>query len=146
MVGEKIRYYRQKMGYTQEEVASRLHVTRQTLSKWEKNLSVPDADLLVHLAEILGTDTNVLLGISSPAEQETVPLTENAVAQQLANIAEQMAVRNRRAKRVWKSLGIIAAAVLFFTLLGCILLSVTETEPVQGPVEIVSFEEGHVSE
>ena len=54
MLGERIRALRQKKGYTQEEIASRLHVTRQTISKWEKNYSVPDADLQVKLAEVLG--------------------------------------------------------------------------------------------
>ena len=39
MLGENIKIYRQKKGYTQEEVANRLHVTRQTISKWEKNYS-----------------------------------------------------------------------------------------------------------
>ena len=52
MLGEKIKTYRQKKGYTQEEVANRLHVTRQTISKWEKNYSVPDAEVLVKLADV----------------------------------------------------------------------------------------------
>ena len=47
MIGENIKTYRQKKGYTQEEVANRLHVTRQTISKWEKNYSVPDAEVFV---------------------------------------------------------------------------------------------------
>lgn len=53
MLGENIKTYRQKKGYTQEEVANRLHVTRQTISKWEKNNSVPDAEVLVKLADVL---------------------------------------------------------------------------------------------
>ena len=53
MIGENIKTYRQKKGYTQEEVANRLHVTRQTISKWEKNNSVPDAEVLVKLADVL---------------------------------------------------------------------------------------------
>ena len=47
MLGENIKIYRQKKGYTQEEVANRLHVTRQTISKWEKNYSVPDVEVFV---------------------------------------------------------------------------------------------------
>ena len=53
MIGENIKTYRQKKGYTQEEVANRLHVTRQTISKWEKNYSIPDAEVLVKLADVL---------------------------------------------------------------------------------------------
>ena len=44
---------RKQKGFSQEELATRLHVVRQTISKWEKNLSVPDADTLIRLAEIL---------------------------------------------------------------------------------------------
>jgi putative transcriptional regulator len=43
-------------GTTKEEIANRLHVTRQTISKWEKNYSVPDVEILVKLAEILGNN------------------------------------------------------------------------------------------
>ena len=42
MIGENIKTYRQKKGYTQEEVANRLHVTRQTISKWEMGETLPD--------------------------------------------------------------------------------------------------------
>ena len=52
MLGENIKTYRQKKGYTQEEVANRLHVTRQTISKWKKKYSVPDAEVLVKLADV----------------------------------------------------------------------------------------------
>lgn len=60
MLGENIKTYRQKKGYTQEEVANRLHVTRQTISKWEKNYSVPDAEVLVKLADVLATERGML--------------------------------------------------------------------------------------
>ena len=43
-------------------MAARLHVVRQTISKWEKNLSVPDADTLIRLAEILEVSVSELLG------------------------------------------------------------------------------------
>ena len=53
MLSDNLKRYRQKKGFTQEELAMRLHVVRQTVSKWEKGLSVPDADLLQRLAEVL---------------------------------------------------------------------------------------------
>ena len=53
MFGENLKTLRKKKGFSQEELATRLHVVRQTISKWEKNLSVPDADTLIRLAEIL---------------------------------------------------------------------------------------------
>ena len=53
---------RKQKGFSQEELATRLHVVRQTISKWEKNLSVPDADTLIRLAEILEVSVSELLG------------------------------------------------------------------------------------
>ena len=61
MLGENIKTYRQKKGYTQEEVADRLHVTRQTISKWEKNYSVPDAEVFVKLADVLEVQTQIVM-------------------------------------------------------------------------------------
>ena len=51
MLGENIRALRKAQGLSQQELAERLHVVRQTVSKWEQGLSVPDADMLVRLAE-----------------------------------------------------------------------------------------------
>ena len=53
MLGENIRALRKARGLSQQELAERLHVVRQTVSKWEQGLSVPDADMLVRLAECL---------------------------------------------------------------------------------------------
>ena len=61
MLGENIKTYRQKKGYTQEEVADRLHVTRQTISKWEKNYSVPDAEVFVKLADVLEVQRQIVM-------------------------------------------------------------------------------------
>ena len=46
MLQENIKVFRKERGLTQEELAIRLNVVRQTVSKWEKGLSVPDAELL----------------------------------------------------------------------------------------------------
>ena len=51
MLGENIKVLRKVKGLSQQELAERLHVVRQTVSKWEQGLSVPDADLLVRLAD-----------------------------------------------------------------------------------------------
>ena len=53
MLSERIKTLRKKKGMSQEELALELHVVRQTISKWENALSVPDADELIHLAETL---------------------------------------------------------------------------------------------
>ncbi len=103
MFAENLRALRKAKGLSQEELAARLHVVRQTVSKWEKGRSVPDADLLVRLAEELDTTAAALLGPEVPPEAEA-----GGTAEQLGRIAEQLAVKNRRARRIWR----IAAGVL----------------------------------
>ena len=91
MFSENLKAYRKAKGLTQEELAVRLHVVRQTVSKWEKGLSVPDADLLVRLAEVLEVSVSQLLGAGVPPEAPA-----DQVAEQLARINEQLAIKNRR--------------------------------------------------
>jgi transcriptional regulator with XRE-family HTH domain len=112
MLGENIKKYRQEKHFTQEVLAARLHATRQTISKWEKNYSVPDAEMLVRLAEILEVQPSQLLGTEGDGETQITPEKENALAEQLASIAEQMAINNRRSKRIWKTIGIVIAIII----------------------------------
>ena len=119
MFSENLKALRKQKGVTQEELASRLHVVRQTVSKWEQGRSVPDADLLVRLAEVLETTVAVLLG--SPVEE---PEDKDALAQALERLNETMAERNRRSRRIWKAvaivLGIMALLILFQFVLGMV--------------------------
>lgn len=62
MLNENIKTIRKSKGLSQEELAVKLHVVRQTISKWEQGLSVPDADMLISLSEALGTSVSTLLG------------------------------------------------------------------------------------
>lgn len=116
MFGENLKSIRKSKGYTQEELAIKLNVVRQTVSKWEKGLSVPDADILVRIAEVLDTDVSVLLGGSVEKEAD-----KDAVAEQLAKISEQAAIKNRRAKRIWKTVIIILSVIVIFNILLIIL-------------------------
>lgn len=109
MFNENLKTLRKQKGFSQEELASRLHVVRQTISKWEKNLSVPDADTLIRLAEILEVSVSELLGSKIETENENVT---NDVAEQLSRINEQLAMKNRRSRRIWKAIAIIL--VVFF--------------------------------
>ena len=62
MLKENIRTLRKSKGLSQEELAIKLNVVRQTVSKWEQGLSVPDAEILIKLAEVLDTTVSTLLG------------------------------------------------------------------------------------
>lgn len=125
MLQENIRAFRQKKGMTQEELASRLHVVRQTVSKWEKGLSVPDAELLIRLAEVLEVSVAQLLGGEAETATEDKP---DAMIEQLSRINEQLAIKNRRAKRLWKIvawiLGAIAALIILSLVFGVAVFGV----------------------
>lgn len=119
MLGENIRAARQKQGMTQAELAARLHVVRQTVSKWEKNLSVPDVQCLQELAQALQVSVSTLLGAAEePAAEST---TENQIANQLAQISEQMTIKNQRAHTLGKWLRGLLLAFLIGTILMLLL-------------------------
>lgn len=61
MLNENIKNLRKAKGISQEELAVRLNVVRQTVSKWERGISVPDSGMLISLAEELDTSVSVLL-------------------------------------------------------------------------------------
>lgn len=108
MLSENIRTIRKSKGLSQEELAARLHVVRQTVSKWEKGLSVPDADLLIALSEALDTPVSTLLGetVSAPEAGEL-----KAIAEKLETLNAQLAQR-RRAGRKAVRLSLIALCVV----------------------------------
>ncbi len=62
MLNENIKAIRKSKGLSQEELAIKLNVVRQTISKWEQGLSVPDADMLISMSEVLETPVSTLLG------------------------------------------------------------------------------------
>ena len=119
MFGENLKTLRKQKGFSQEELATRLHVVRQTISKWEKNLSVPDADTLIRLAEILEVSVSELLGAKIENEN-----TASDVAEQLSRINEQLAIKNRRSRRIWKIVTIILAAIVLINIFIAVFFSV----------------------
>lgn len=123
MFHENLKTMRKAKGYTQEELAIKLNVVRQTVSKWEKGLSVLDADALCKIVDVLDTDVSTLLG------EEIVEETDkSAVAQQLAKISEQLAMKNQRSKTIWKVVCIILFVIVVFYILAIVAFSVIATE------------------
>lgn len=133
MFHENLKALRKDRGLSQEDLAARLHVVRQTISKWEKGLSVPDAEMLLRLAEVLDTTVSRLLGAEIPADEAD----RDHLAEQLSRINEQLAVRNRRGRFILRLvLGILAAFAVFNILL--ILFSYGAFRSYQDPVQTVT--------
>ena len=115
MLNENIKALRKSKGLSQQDLADKLNVVRQTISKWEQGLSVPDSDLLIALSEALETPVSTLLG-------ETVPPSEadevKALSEKLEIINLQFARRKamRRSALHWLLIavcvGILAVAAV----------------------------------
>lgn len=133
MFHENLKALRKDRGLSQEELAVRLNVVRQTISKWEKGLSVPDAAMLIRLAEVLDTTVSRLLGADVPEDEAD----RDRLAEQLARINEQLAVRNRRGRFILRLvLGILAAFVVVNPLL--ILFSYGAFRAFQEPIQTIT--------
>ncbi len=121
MLNENIKNLRKQKGYSQEQLADKLNVVRQTVSKWEKGYSVPDADMLEKIADIFEVDASYLLDKNSVSEAESTDIGE--LVKQLTILNEYLAERVRRRnkiKRIFKkACGVVCiASVLFCLYLG----------------------------
>ncbi|MEE1053619.1 MAG: helix-turn-helix transcriptional regulator [Acutalibacteraceae bacterium] len=119
MLNENVKTIRKSKGLSQEELAVKLNVVRQTVSKWEKGLSVPDSDMLLSLSEALETPVSVLLG-ETVAEQSTDDL--KAISQKLEVINLQLAQRKKVRKRTVLCLLILSVAVILAVFVGLFVL------------------------
>lgn len=110
MLSENIKTIRKSKGLSQQELAVKLNVVRQTVSKWEQGLSVPDSDLLIALSEALETPVSTLLG-ETVAESEVD--TVKALSEKLEIINLQFARRTamRKAFLHWSLIALCAVIV-----------------------------------
>ena len=79
MLGEKLKQLRKTKGISQEVLSLKLNVVRQTISKWEKGTSVPDADLLVKIAAVLDTSVNELLSEAFYQKEDKNPMNYDVI-------------------------------------------------------------------
>ena len=107
---------RKSKGLSQQELAVKLNVVRQTISKWEQGLSVPDSDMLVSLSETLETPVSTLLG-EKVIEPEADAL--QAISAKLEVINLQLARRKTTRKRMlqWLFISLCAVIVTIFAVL-----------------------------
>lgn len=140
MLNKTLKYFRTSHKMTQETLALKLGVTRQTVSKWENGISVPDADTLNKIADIFGVSVSELLGADKllnenkekasdgSSENEHERLEDNYIAETLAVINEQLAVKNRHRKTMIRIIKIVL-----------IILGITMVLPVLCILAYVAF-------
>ena len=108
MLQDNIKIIRKNKGYSQEELASKLHVTRQTISKWETGQSDPDANLLKQLSVIFDVSVSELMD----GNAERI-LENEVIVEQLSRVNENLVLAHKRFSRI----AVVAVCVCVFVAL-----------------------------
>lgn len=119
MLNENMKVIRKSKGLSQQELAVRLNVVRQTVSKWEQGLSVPDSDMLISISEVLETPVSTLLG-ENVIESTVDDL--KAISAKLEVINLQLAQRKITGKRIlhWLCISLCVVIAAVFTILSVV--------------------------
>ena len=122
MLQENLKRFRKEKGFSQEQLAVRLHIVRQTVSKWEQGLSVPDAEMLVRVSEVLEVPVADLLG--KTAGEEPPDSTLDSIARELQKLnellASQAAAQAERRKKLLAVLIPATAALIAILFLAAV--------------------------
>lgn len=118
MLNENIKLIRKSKGLSQQELAIKLNVVRQTISKWEQGLSVPDSDMLISISEVLETPVSTLLG-------ETVTETKvddlKVISEKLEVINLQLARKSKARRKIIQGL-LVALCIMMVIGLGALVV------------------------
>ena len=120
MLKENIKQLRKTKGLSQEELAIKLNVVRQTISKWEQGLSVPDSEMLVLISEVLETPVSTLLGENIP-ESKVDDL--KAISEKLEIINLQLSERRNSRRKIFHWLLILLCVITIIIFISLFLLN-----------------------
>ena len=119
MLNENIKAIRKSKGLSQEEFAIKLNVVRQTISKWENGLSVPDADILISISDVLEVPVSTLLG-ETVVEAKVDDL--KAISEKLEIINLQLVQRKIMRQRIFQWVLVSICVFITITFAGLIVL------------------------
>ena len=120
MLKENIKSIRKSKGLSQEELAIKLNVVRQTISKWEQGLSVPDAEMLISISEVLETPVSKLLGENiSESKADDI----KAISEKLEIINLQLSQRKNERRKIVHWLLISLCIIIIIIFISLILLN-----------------------
>ena len=116
MLKDNLKTLRKSKGLSQEELSVKLNVVRQTVSKWEQGLSVPDAEMLISISEVFDTPVSTILG-ENIDEQEKNDL--KVISEKLEVINEQLAMKQKQKRKMLDNTLIVAdvCLIILFILL-----------------------------
>ena len=118
VLSDNIKNLRKAKGLSQDELATKLNVVRQTISKWEKGLSVPDSEMLVTIAEALGTTVNTLLGETIEPD---ISSELKIIANKLEVINEHMVKQNESRRKAWR---VVFALTTIFSVISFLIVMI----------------------
>ena len=120
MLKDNLKLARKAKGFSQEELAIKLNVVRQTISKWEQGLSVPDAEMLISISEVFDTPVSTLLGenLSESKEDDL-----KVISEKLEIINLQLSQRKKEKRKIihWTLISLCIIIIIMF--LSLILLN-----------------------
>lgn len=120
MLKENIKSIRKSKGFSQEELAIKLNVVRQTISKWEQGLSVPDAEMLITISEVFETPVSTLLGENI---SETKVDDIKAISEKLEIINLQLLQRKSERRKITHWFLISLCIIIIIIFISLILLN-----------------------
>lgn len=120
MLKDNLKLARKAKGLSQEELAIKLNVVRQTISKWEQGLSVPDAEMLISISEVFDTPVSTFLGenLSESKEDDL-----KVISEKLEIINLQLSQRKKENRKIihWSLISLCVIIIIMF--LSLILLN-----------------------
>lgn len=116
MLNKNIKAIRKAKGLSQEELAIKLNVVRQTISKWEQGLSVPDADMLISISEVFETPVSILLG-ENVEKMKTDDLKTISAKLEVINLQLMQQKATRQKVLHWLVISLCVIIVAIFTVL-----------------------------
>ena len=116
MLKDNLKTLRKNKGLSQEELSIKLNVVRQTISKWETGLSVPDAEMLVTISELFETPVSEILGENIEKKEKD---DLKVISEKLEVINEQLSnyQKEKRKKKIQVLIIIDISIILLFILL-----------------------------
>ena len=119
MLKDNIKTLRKEKGLSQEELSIKLNVVRQTISKWETGLSVPDAEMLISLSQVFDTPVSKLLGENITLKKEN-DLKE--ISEKLEIINLELAKKQDNKRKIWHYIFISICIIIIIIFISLYLL------------------------
>lgn len=110
---ENLRAFRKQKDFSQEYLAEKMNVSRQTISKWENGTAMPDLKKLTDLASLFDVSMDELLGTSAPDYKTSV--SDNAELEKLKQAFDEYKAKNKKTTIIFGAVSIVLVVALIFT-------------------------------